>query len=298
MALPFYSSNWPTFRQQPHHATAVPPPPPPPELLPFHDNFTSSINPMLEFNHHFSTFNNNLSFSNNNTNIKYPSLSSSYNPLITTQHQHLLYDDQPLTHLTHFSNFAPDWEMDQWPVCDPMVQLQPELLPPLPEVYQDYGVDTVMAPPAYYEGGGGGGGVMEVVERSEVEVKKVDGGGGGRSLSAQSVAARVRRRKISQKTMELGKLVPGGHRMSTAEMFQAALKYIKFLQAQVGVLQLIKASSAVIRHLLYGPSEELEALVNSPSVQEKLYSAEKCIVPQGLEETLVHDHQINDLLTI
>ncbi|KVH89308.1 Myc-type, basic helix-loop-helix (bHLH) domain-containing protein, partial [Cynara cardunculus var. scolymus] len=40
--------------------------------------------------------------------------------------------------------------------------------------------------------------------------------------------ARVRRRKISEKTQELGKLIPG-----------AAFKYIKFLQAQVGVLKLM-----------------------------------------------------------
>lgn len=59
------------------------------------------------------------------------------------------------------------------------------------------------------------------------------------SLSAQSIAARQRRRKITEKTQELGKLVPGGHKMNTAEMLQAANKYIKYLQAQVGVLEFI-----------------------------------------------------------
>lgn len=58
-------------------------------------------------------------------------------------------------------------------------------------------------------------------------------------LSAQSVAARLRRRKITEKTQELGKLIPGGQKMNTAEMFQAASKYIKFLQAQVGMLELM-----------------------------------------------------------
>lgn len=77
-----------------------------------------------------------------------------------------------------------------------------------------------------------------------IEVKKPgDGGGGdggGKNLSAQSIAARQRRRKITEKTQELGKLIPGGHRMNTADMFQAAYKYIKFLQAQVGILQILQ----------------------------------------------------------
>ncbi|RZC56056.1 hypothetical protein C5167_014908 [Papaver somniferum] len=59
----------------------------------------------------------------------------------------------------------------------------------------------------------------------------------GRYLSAQSVAARERRRKISEKTQQLGKLVPGGSKLSTADMFHAAYKYVKFLQAQIGVLE-------------------------------------------------------------
>lgn len=60
-----------------------------------------------------------------------------------------------------------------------------------------------------------------------------------RSVSAQSVAARERRRKITEKTQELGRLIPGGTRMNTAEMFHAASKYVKYLQAQVGILQLM-----------------------------------------------------------
>ena len=58
-----------------------------------------------------------------------------------------------------------------------------------------------------------------------------------RSASAQSVAARERRRKITEKTQELGKLVPGGSKMNTAEMLTAAYNYIKFLQAQMGIFE-------------------------------------------------------------
>jgi hypothetical protein len=58
-------------------------------------------------------------------------------------------------------------------------------------------------------------------------------------LSAQSIAARERRRKITEKTQELGKLIPGGNKLNTAEMFHAASNYIKFLQAQAALLQLM-----------------------------------------------------------
>ena len=60
-----------------------------------------------------------------------------------------------------------------------------------------------------------------------------------RSVSAQSIAARERRRKITEKTQELGRLIPGCSKMNTAEMLQTASKYVKYLQAQVGILELM-----------------------------------------------------------
>jgi len=66
-----------------------------------------------------------------------------------------------------------------------------------------------------------------------------------RTISSQSIAARERRRKITEKTQELGKLVPGGPKMNTAEMLNAAANYVKFLQAQVGMLQLMETFSKV-----------------------------------------------------
>ncbi|BAT96933.1 hypothetical protein VIGAN_09025800 [Vigna angularis var. angularis] len=62
-----------------------------------------------------------------------------------------------------------------------------------------------------------------------------------KTISPQSLAARERRRKISEKTQELGKLVPGGPKMNTAEMLHAAAKYVKYLQAQVNLLELTKS---------------------------------------------------------
>ncbi|KAL4559937.1 hypothetical protein LXL04_032083 [Taraxacum kok-saghyz] len=163
----------------------------------------------------------------------------------------------PLPDLTQSSVFT-DHECYPYPLIPgvfPMEQLLPEL-PPLSEIYQSVDSDAV------------------IPEKSWVQVMTENADGGGR-LSAQSMAARVRRRKIREKTLELGKLVPGGHRMNTAEMFQAAFKYVKFLQAQVSVLQLME------------PSEELNAFVTSRYAQEKLYNAEKCIVTRTLGESLI-----------
>ncbi|KAL5706160.1 hypothetical protein ACHQM5_024365 [Ranunculus cassubicifolius] len=101
------------------------------------------------------------------------------------------------------------------------------------------------------------------------------------SVSAQSVAARQRRRKISEKTQKLGKLIPGGNRMNTAEMFHAASKYVKFLQAQVGMLQLMQGKgNEDVEEEKDAAQQGLELLLASPSVHEKLYSEEKCLVPQ------------------
>lgn len=76
-----------------------------------------------------------------------------------------------------------------------------------------------------------------------VEGKRKSGSRSGGSLSAQSMAARERRRKITEKTQELGKLIPAtSQKMNTAEMFEAAFKYIKFLQAQVGILESMSSS--------------------------------------------------------
>lgn len=61
-------------------------------------------------------------------------------------------------------------------------------------------------------------------------------------LSTQSIAARQRRKRISDKTQELGRLIPGGNKMNTAEMLQAAFKYVKFLQAQVGILSFMNST--------------------------------------------------------
>ncbi|CAK8534706.1 unnamed protein product [Lathyrus sativus] len=108
-----------------------------------------------------------------------------------------------------------------------------------------------------------------------------------RSISTQSVAARERRRKITEKTQELGKLVPGGPKMNTAEMLNAAANYVRFLQAQVGMLQVMETFSKEEKEP--PPSEDLHKLVVSPFVQEKLYSEEKCFIPKEIVTTLANN---------
>ncbi|MED6209654.1 hypothetical protein PIB30_056839 [Stylosanthes scabra] len=116
-----------------------------------------------------------------------------------------------------------------------------------------------------------------------------------RIISAQSIAARERRRKITEKTQELGKLVPGGPKMNTAEMLHAAFKYVKYLQTQASMLQLV---NTLQEDEVAPPSEDLCTLVASPFVQEKLYSEELCIVPKEFVSTLTSQRDIRTKPTI
>ncbi|CAJ2677545.1 unnamed protein product [Trifolium pratense] len=117
-----------------------------------------------------------------------------------------------------------------------------------------------------------------------------------KTISPQSIAARERRRKITEKTQELGKLVPGGSKMNTAEMFNAAANYVKFLQAQVGMLQVMGTLSKEEKEP--PPSKDLHNLLVSPFVQEKLYLEEKCFVPKEFVTTLTNHDDVRSKPTI
>ncbi|XP_042459601.1 transcription factor bHLH52-like [Zingiber officinale] len=117
-------------------------------------------------------------------------------------------------------------------------------------------------------------------------------------LSAQSRAARARRKRIAEKTQELGRLIPGGNRMTTAEMLQAAGGYVKFMQAQVGLLGLL--FTGPIKNWAAPPETErkAQALVSSPRVQEKLAAEGRCVVAKELVMVMAEDKEIKSNLTI
>ncbi|KAK7358834.1 hypothetical protein VNO77_00774 [Canavalia gladiata] len=77
----------------------------------------------------------------------------------------------------------------------------------------------------------------------------------------QSVAARHRRERISEKIRILQRLVPGGTKMDTASMLDEAIRYVKFLKRQIRLLQSIPQTqqspqciSAHASTLLFTPS--------------------------------------------
>ncbi|KAJ7958169.1 putative Transcription factor [Quillaja saponaria] len=72
------------------------------------------------------------------------------------------------------------------------------------------------------------------------------------SRDPQSVAARHRRERISERIRILQRLVPGGCRMDTASMLDEAIHYVKFLKTQVQSLERAAANSQTPNEIAIG----------------------------------------------
>ncbi|XP_039840842.1 cell wall synthesis protein Wag31-like [Panicum virgatum] len=121
-----------------------------------------------------------------------------------------------------------------------------------------------------------------------VRVADANKAAGNVSQSVQSAAARQRRKRISEKTAELSRLIPGGRKMNTAEMLEEAARHVKLLQAQVGVLALMRTNEKVPSMV----QEQMYALLVRGSVQERLAAEGKCLVPRKLVDAVASDSSV------
>ncbi|KAG5037842.1 hypothetical protein JHK82_018659 [Glycine max] len=104
----------------------------------------------------------------------------------------------------------------------------------MPELHQHY-MECINNPTSC-EGSSSSSKHPNKSNREKKGVRKSNkGGGGGVRLSTdpQSVAARERRHRISDRFKILQSMVPGGSKMDTVSMLECAIHYVKFLQTEI-----------------------------------------------------------------
>ncbi|XP_049378279.1 transcription factor bHLH52-like [Solanum stenotomum] len=208
-----------------------------------------------------------------------------YSVFESTPKRQKVFQDDFLPNSTHNSSFMPEYsvyEKQQKVFQDNCQGLFNEGFVPNPPMFEDFASYLLPEIP------------MPVFSSNDAGVVTKKGGSNNnneKKMSAQSMAARQRRKKISDKTQELGKLIPGGHRMNTAEMLQATFKYIKLLQAQAGLLAFMGSYQENEKSF---ETSYLHKLVGSSLVQEKLYSTENCLVPKVFLEALENNQEFQN----
>ncbi|CAA7392115.1 unnamed protein product [Spirodela intermedia] len=139
-----------------------------------------------------------------------------------------------------------------------------------------------------------------------------------RQLIPPNLRSRVRRKGISERIRLLAKLMPWDRKMNTSTMLEEARNYVKFLEAQVTVLQCMPVesrfscpppssyatSASVLRGLERLTRQQLlHVMVRSPLVQDKLcgrglcvFSVEQVILMrQAAERKKILHHQHHQL---
>ncbi|CAM0951207.1 unnamed protein product [Alopecurus aequalis] len=150
--------------------------------------------------------------------------------------------------------------------------------PALPEFLTEFALPLPPPPPQVYP---------PFVRGADAKKMQPTAGSNG---SSQSAAARERRRRISDKTAELSRLIPGGHKLNTAEMLQEAARHVKLLQAQVGMLALLQTVED--EKVPSMAQEKMHALLVCGGVQERLAAEGKCLVPRALVDTIAKDKAV------
>ncbi|KAK9168080.1 hypothetical protein Syun_000220 [Stephania yunnanensis] len=99
------------------------------------------------------------------------------------------------------------------------------------------------------------------------------------STDPQSVAARQRRHRISDRFKILQSMVPGGTRMDTVSMLDKAIHYVKFLKTQIWLHQAIINSNDTTNFVKDGLNPHQQMLISdhvnttttSTNVPDQLY---------------------------